>query len=539
MVISGRRNQDGNARRFAMIFRSPYPDVEIPNVSLADFVLRHAERLADKPALIDAASGRSLTYGQLAGGIRGVAAGLWERGLRKGDVVGIFAPNDPDYAIALYAVASAGGIVTTVNPQVTAEELARQLDDSRARFLVTTPDLLCRAREAAGSMVQEIVVMGEAEGAISLSALGGTKAAVPSVPIDPFLDTVVLPYSSGTTGLPKGVMLTHRNLVANVCQVSVPQAGDETEIVFAVPPFYHIYGTLLLDLALANGWTLLTLPRFDLASFLRALQDYRVTRASVAPPVVLALANEPIVEGFNLSSLRFILSGGAPLDHVLIRRCEARLGCLVAQGFGMTEASPATHVQAPDGNVAKRGSVGPCVPNTECKVVDFDSGAELGPGEQGELWVRGPQVMKGYLNRPDATAQIITPDGWLRTGDLVCLDDDGYLFVVDRLKELIKYKGYQVAPAELEAVLLTHPAVADAAVVPSPDEEAGEVPKAFVVLRKPSTADDLIAYVAARVAPYKKVRRLEITDQIPKSPSGKILRRVLVERERAAALVPA
>jgi acyl-CoA synthetase (AMP-forming)/AMP-acid ligase II len=319
----------------------------------------------------------------------------------------------------------------------------------------------------------------------------------------------------------------------------VPHAGDETEILFSVPPFFHLYGITLMNRALSNGWTLLTLPRFDLTSFLRALQDYRVTRAYVVPPIVLALANNPLVDEFDLSSLRWILSGGAPLDNDLIRRCEERLGCLVVQGYGMTEAGCATHVQAPDGNVAKRGSNGPCVPNTECKVVDLDSGAELGPRQQGELWVRGPQTMMSYLNRPDATAQMLTPDGWLRTGDLVRLDEDGYLFVVDRLKELIKYKGYQVAPAELEAVLLAHPAIADAAVIPSPDAEAGEVPKAFVVLKEPIPGDDLLAYVAARVAPYKKVRRLEITDQIPKSPSGKILRRVLVERERAAVAIPA
>jgi acyl-CoA synthetase (AMP-forming)/AMP-acid ligase II len=523
-----------------VIFRSPYPDVAIPDITLTDFVLRHADRLATKPALIDASTDRALTYGELATGVRAVAAGLWRRGLRKGDVVAIFAPSTPDYAVAFCGVAAAGGIVTTVNPQLTVGELARQLDDSGAVFLVTAPDLIRIAHEATtGTAIRETVVFGAAPGATPFADLLATEGSAPTVPIDPAADVAALPYSSGTTGLPKGVMLTHRNLVANVCQVSVPLAGDETEILFAAPPFYHIYGTLLLNGALANGWTLLALPRFDLASMLQAVQDYRVTRASVAPPIVLALANNPIVDEFDLSSLRFINSGGAPLDNDLIRRCEARLGCLVVQGYGMTETGPATHGQAPDGNVEKRGSNGPCIPNTECKVVDLETGAELGPGEQGELWVRGPQVMKGYLGRLDATAQIITPEGWLRTGDLVRLDEDGNLFVVDRLKELIKYKGYQVAPAELEAVLLAHPAVADAAVIPSPDENAGEVPKAFVVLKCEATADELMAFVASRVAPYKKVRRVEFVEQISKSPSGKILRRVLVERERAAALIPA
>jgi acyl-CoA synthetase (AMP-forming)/AMP-acid ligase II len=523
-----------------MIFRSPYPDIEIPDVSLTDFVLRHAGRLADKPALIDASSGYALTYGQLASGVRAVAAGLWRRGLRKGDVVAIFAPSSPDYAVAFYGVASVGGIVTTVNPQVTAGELARQLDDSGAIFLVTTPDLLRQANEAVeGTAVREIFVMGDATGATPIADLLTTEGSAPVVAIDPATDIVALPYSSGTTGLPKGVMLTHRNLVANVCQTVVPYPVSEDEVRFSVPPFFHIYGLLLLDCALSHGGTLVSLPRFDFASFLRAIQDYRVTCANIVPPIAVLLANSPLVDDFDLSSLKFITSGAAPLDEDLIRRCEHRIGCFISQGFGMTEASPVTHVLTTADRVRRPGAISPSVPNTECKVVDLDTGTALGPNQQGELWVRGPQVMKGYLNRPDATAATITPNGWLRTGDVVSIDEDGYLFVVDRLKELIKYKGYQVAPAELEAVLLSHPAVADAAVIPSPDEEAGEVPKAFVVLKEPVPGDDLIAYVAAKVAPYKKIRRLEVTDQIPKSATGKILRRVLVERERAAVLTPA
>jgi acyl-CoA synthetase (AMP-forming)/AMP-acid ligase II len=249
---------------------------------------------------------------------------------------------------------------------------------------------------------------------------------------------------------------------------------------------------------------------------------------------MLALAKHPAVARYDLKSLRTIFSGAAPLGAQLEREVAARLGCHVKQGYGMTEASPATHMTPHDPARAKPGSVGMPVSNTECKIVDVETGAELGVGEEGEVCLRGPQVMKGYLNRPDATAETIDPEGWLHTGDIGRADEDGHFFIVDRRKELIKYKGFQVAPAELEALLLTHPAVADCAVVPAPDEGAGEVPKAFVVLKTDgaATADELIAFVAARVSPHKKVRRVEFVEQIPKSPSGKILRRVLVARGR-------
>jgi acyl-CoA synthetase (AMP-forming)/AMP-acid ligase II len=283
------------------------------------------------------------------------------------------------------------------------------------------------------------------------------------------------------------------------------------------------------------------MPRFDFAEYLSNLERYRVTVAHVVPPIVLALAKQPAVEGRDLSSLRLLFSGAAPLGSELTRACSERLGCAVRQGYGMTESSPAVHITPAEAADAKHGSVGVCVPSTESKIVDVETGEELGAGAEGEILVRGPQVMKGYLNRPEETARTVDAEGWLHTGDIGYADDDGHFFIVDRAKELIKYKGFQVAPAELEALLLTHPAVADAAVVPSRDDEAGEIPKAFVVLKPDSSlssenaADDLIEFVAARVAPHKKVRRVELIEQIPKSPSGKILRRVLVQRDRDAS----
>jgi acyl-CoA synthetase (AMP-forming)/AMP-acid ligase II len=280
------------------------------------------------------------------------------------------------------------------------------------------------------------------------------------------------------------------------------------------------------------GATVVTLPRFDFEQALRVMQDYRVTVAPLVPPIILGLSKSPAVEAFDLSALRMIFSGAAPLGEGLARECAARLGCEVVQGYGMTETSPATHIATPAHN--KPGSVGLCVPNEEVRLVSVETGEDVGPNERGELLVRGPQVMKGYLNRPDATAETIDAEGWLHTGDVAYADEDGYFYIVDRAKELIKYKAFQVAPAELEAVLLAHPSIADAAVIPSPDEEAGEVPKAFVVVREGHglTEGEVVGFVASRVAPYKKVRRVEFVEQIPKSPSGKILRRLLVARER-------
>ncbi len=521
-----------------MIFRSPYPDVAIPEVALTPFVLRRSMELAEKPALIDGPSGRTLTYGQLAGGIRLIAAGLAQHGFQKGDVFAILSPNIPEYAVAFHAVSSLGGISTTVNPLYTPDELAFQLNDSGARYLLTIPQFLEKALEAARrSPVREVFVFGEAPGATPLASLLESGGQVPEVRINPKEDLVALPYSSGTTGLPKGVMLTHYNLVANISQTEVLVGGTD-ETLIAVLPFFHIYGlTVLLSISLYLGHTIVTMPRFDLEQFLKTVQDYGVTRAFLVPPIVLALAKHPLVDGYNLSRLRSITSGAAPLDEKVEQACAQRIKCPVAQGYGLTETSPVVSTHPDDPARVRSGSVGQLIPNTECKVVDPVGGAELEARQQGEIWVRGPQVMKGYLNQPEATAHTIDREGWLHTGDIGYVDQDGYLYVVDRLKELIKYKGMQVAPAELEGILLSHPAIADAAVIGSPDEEAGEIPKAFVVLKGAVDPDEIMAFVAQRVAPHKRIRRLEVVSEIPKALSGKILRRVLIDRERAKASV--
>jgi acyl-CoA synthetase (AMP-forming)/AMP-acid ligase II len=518
------------------MIRSPFPDVEIPDVSFTDFVLAGAVELGDKPALIDASSGRTTTYAQLAQSVRALAAGLSERGFGRGDVFAHYAPNLPEYAVAFHGVATVGGVNTTANPLLTADELAVQLRDCGARLLVTVPELLDKARAAAERAgVEEVIVYGEADGATPFASLLQTGGEPPGVEIDPATDVVALPYSSGTTGLPKGVMLTHRNLVANVCQTIAHQCLGEDERVIAVLPFFHIYGlVVLMNLPVYRGATIVTMPRFDLAEFLRVVQDYRITRAWVVPPIVLALTRDPRVDDFDLSSLQFMLSGAAPLSAELEVACGKRLGCRMEQGYGLTETSPTTH-SVPDELAGQMpGSIGPPVPNTECRIVDVTTGEDAPAGEPGELCIRGPQVMKGYLNNPEATARTIDPDGWLHTGDVARIETDGSLRIVDRVKELIKYKGYQIAPAELEGLLLTHPAIADAAVIPLVDEEAGEVPKAFVVPSGSITPEQVTQFVAERVAPYKKIRAVEILDEIPKSASGKILRRVLIDRERTA-----
>jgi len=323
------------------------------------------------------------------------------------------------------------------------------------------------------------------------------------------------------------IPMSHRNLVVNVDQVI--EGGDVRagEVAAAFLPFFHIYGmNVLMNVHLAGGGALVTMPRFDLELFLQISQDHKARRMWIVPPVALALAKHPIVDNYDLSSVEQIFSGAAPLGAEVSDAVAKRLNCISLQGFGMTELSPVSHTTPQDR--PKSGSSGTALPNTTCRIVDPESGEDLPAGSEGELWIKGPQVMQGYLNNEKATAETLTPDGWLKTGDIAYIDDEGYMFIVDRLKELIKFKGFQVAPAELEATLNAHDGIIDAAVIGLPDDEAGELPVAYVVVGDPAPSEDEIkAHLAKTLSSYKQVHSVHFVDEIPKSASGKILRRVL------------
>ncbi|MQS10988.1 4-coumarate--CoA ligase family protein [Streptomyces kaniharaensis] len=527
-----------------MVFRSEFPDVPAVDLPIHDAVLGAAERYGDRPALVDGVTGESVSYARLAEAVRRVAAGLAGAGVRKGDVVALFSPNTTGYPMAFYGATRAGATVTTVSSLATPGEVACQLRDSGARLLITVTPLLPTARKAAdllaaeGRPLAEIVVLDGAEGHRSLADLLATTGPAPEVEIDPGEDVAVLPYSSGTTGLPKGVMLTHRSIATNLAQCDALYRPAEGERVLAVLPFFHIYGlAALLNQPLRCGATVVVLPRFDLEQFCRTIEEQKVQALIVAPPIALALAKHPVVERFDLSSVEYLLCGAAPLDNGLASACARRLGLRhLLQGYGMTELSPVSHLISRQDPAPSPGAVGRLLPSTELRVTALDGdGTDLGPGEPGELLIRGPQVMKGYFGRPSDTAAIIDDEAWLHTGDIGYVDDRGYLHIVDRVKELIKYKGYQVAPAELEAVLLAHPEIADAAVIGVPNADGTECPKAFVV-RTPGSglgAEEVSAFVAGQVAPYKKVRAVEFVEAVPKSAAGKILRRELRAREAA------
>ena len=514
------------------MYTSNLPDVELPSgVSITDYTLRMCDELADKPAIIDGPTGRTQTFGELRDGIQLIAGGLAARGFGPGHTLGLMAPNIPEYASFFHGAALAGGTVTTINPTYTAGEVRHQLIDSGATILVTISMFLDIAREAIeGTSVTELATIDPVEGVPSMFDFLTDPPLTEQVAVDTSSVPVVLPYSSGTTGKSKGVVLSHDNLTANIEQCKHVLDYGTDDVALAILPFFHIYGMqVLMNGLLANGVTIVTMPRFDLEQALTMIQEHKVTWFFAVPPIVLAFAKHPMVDEYDTDSLKVIFSGAAPLSGELGDEAEARMGCSVIQGYGMTELSPVSHATIP--GQGKSGSSGVTVSNTECRIVDLE-GNDLGVDEDGELWIRGPQVMKGYLNNDEATAQTIDSDGWLHTGDVAHFDSDGHIYIVDRIKELIKFKGFQVPPAELEGLLLTHPAITDSAVIGIPDPECGEIPKAFVTLKPgaEATAEEIQEFIAGQVATYKQVRLLEFIPEIPKSASGKILRRELRDR---------
>jgi acyl-CoA synthetase (AMP-forming)/AMP-acid ligase II len=519
------------------IHTSQYPPVEVPATPIFETVLAGAAARGEHPALVDGVTGQTISYAQLAHMVERMAAGFAEIGVQKGDVVALHSPNTVLYPIVFYAASRAGATVTTLSALATPKDMANQLDDSKASLVITVGPLLPVAVAAAGD--RPVWTCDTVEGHRSVQELLASTGPVPEVAIDPAEDVAVLPYSSGTTSLPKGVMLTHASIGVNLAQIDALHTMGPEDRIVAVLPFFHIYGmTVLMNVALRKGATVVVLPKFDLVQFLDVLEQHRITRAYVAPPVVLALAKHPAVEGRDFSALQFVLSAAAPLDAELAEAAARRLDVEIGQAYGMTELSPGTHL-VPDGTArsAPPGTVGKLFPSTEARLVAPETGEDVGVGEPGEIWIRGPQRMKGYFGRQEETDTMIDADGWLHTGDIGVVDEDGWWFVVDRVKELIKYKGYQVAPAELEALLLSSPDVQDVAVIGVHDDDGEEIPKAFIVRTPGSTAteDDLMAFVAEQAAPYKRVRRVEFIEAVPKSASGKILRRQLRDKERELA----
>ncbi|MCP5027870.1 MAG: 4-coumarate--CoA ligase family protein [Actinomycetia bacterium] len=504
----------------------PYPEL-----SLIEFFDDAVEQWNDRVALVNGVTGEEITFARLGEVVAGLGRALQDDGIEPGDRLAIVAGNSPEWIVTFFGAQAAGAAVTTLNPLYTEREIAHQLADSGAAAVFAGEGSIGPAR-AAWEPDQRFYRTAD----VWAMAERAAGSPVP-VTIDPHNDVAALPYSSGTTGMPKGVMLSHHNLVANAHQLLAPGPIDDTSVMVDFLPFFHIYGMVgLMTIGLVAGATQVVLPGFDRELFARVVVEHQATNLFVVPPVMLELAQG--LEG-DWTSVRHIQTAAAPTPAHVIEAVEEICGAEVYEGYGLTEASPATH-STRTGPI-KRGTVGRLLPDTRQRVVDLETGADLGPGEVGELLVQGPQVMLGYLGNPDATAAAIVEDGsgrWLRTGDIVTVDHDGYVTLRDRAKEMIKFRGYQIAPAEIESVLLEHPDIIDAAVVPRPvDNGDGEIPKAYVVVGEGSelTADMVIGHVRELVAPYKRVREVEFTDEVPKSATGKILRRELKERTAAAA----
>ncbi|XVE92113.1 hypothetical protein REPUB_Repub01dG0069200 [Reevesia pubescens] len=525
------------------IFRSKYPPVSVPdNLTLPEFVLQDAELYADKVAFVEAVSGKSYTYRDVVRDTGRFAKALRSVGLRKGHVVLVLLPNIAEYGIVALGIMAAGGVFSGANPASHPSEIKKQADAANAKLIVTNGPNYEKVKD----LEIAAIVLGEEhiEGALNWDELleaadragAGSRFSKEEILQS---DLCALPFSSGTTGISKGVMLTHRNLVANLCSslfsVVPEMIGEVTTL--GLIPFFHIYGIVGICCAtLRNKGKVVTMNRFDLRTFLNALITQEITFAPIVPPIILALVKNPIVEEFDLSKLklRAVLTAAAPLAPELLAAFENKFpGVQVQEAYGLTEHSciTLTHGDPIKGHV-KKNSVGFILPNLEIKFIDPDTGRSLPKNTPGELCVRSQCVMEGYYENKEETNRTIDNNGWLHTGDIAYIDDDGDIFIVDRIKELIKYKGFQVAPAELEAILLSHPSVEDAAVVPLPDEEAGEIPAACVVMNPNAkeSETDIMEYVASNVAHYKKVRVCQFVDTIPKSPSGKIMRRVLKEK---------
>lgn len=536
-----------------MTTQSPFPDVEIPEVDLWALMFDGKNRdFSDDKVIYRSAMDveRSYTFAQVKSLATTFGEGLqnlWD--WQRTDVLALYAPNDIDIPPVIYGTFFAGGIVTPANPGYSVDELAYQLENSGAKGLVTTIQFLETALVAAikvGIQRDRVILLGKEKDEshrvkhwTNIRKTSGAlrfrrKKAKPE-------DLSFLAYSSGTTGLPKGVMLTHRNIVADLLMARgavghwYTSAADKF---LGVLPFFHIYGlTALVHQALHRGIEVVVMPAFDMEIFLRTIQDHKITFIYVAPPVIVRLSRDKMVDKYNLSSVKMITSGAAPLSKELVDAVHKRLNLKINQAYGLSETSPLTHTQPWDEWYTSVGSVGKMFPNMSAKYMSA-SGRELGAGEAGELWLHGPNIFKGYWKNPAATAAALTPDGFFKTGDIGFQDNEHNFYITDRVKELIKYKGFQVPPAELEGKLMQSDLVDDVAVIGVQDEEQHtEVPRAYIVPSHATAGEQeaqaIVSWLSQNVANHKRIRGgIVFVSEIPKSASGKILRRVLKERSK-------
>jgi 4-coumarate--CoA ligase len=547
MEHQNHQRQDDHHPEF--IFRSKLPDIYIPkHLPLHTYCFENISQFSSKPCIINGATGETHTYADVELNARRVASGLHKTGIHQGDVIMLLLHNSPEFVFAFLGASYAGATATTANPFYTTAEIEKQARAAKAKLIITQACYAEKVTEfGRENGVKVMCTDKDVEGCLHFSELtGADESELLAVKISPD-DAVALPYSSGTTGLPKGAMLTHKGLVTSVAQ----QVDGENpnlyfhseDVIVCLLPLFHIYSlNSVLLCGLRVGATILIMQKFEINALLELVHKYKVTIAPFVPPIVLAIAKSPVVDNYDLSSIRMVMSGAAPMGKELEDKVRVKLpNATLGQGYGMTEAGPVLSMClafAKEPFEIKSGACGTVVRNAEMKIVDPDTGDSLPHNQAGEICIRGDQIMKGYLNDPEATERTIDKEGWLHTGDIGYIDDDEEIFIVDRLKELIKYKGFQVAPAELEALLIAHPNISDAAVVPMKDEGAGEVPVAFVVRANGSkiSEDEIKQYISKQVVFYKRINKVFFTDAIPKAPTGKILRKDL--RAKLAAGFP-
>jgi long-chain acyl-CoA synthetase len=514
--------------------------------SLTGFLEEAVEKYGDNTALTRGE--QKISYGELLDLTESFAAALYEAGVQKGDRVGLMLPNCPEYVVAFFGTMRLGATATQVNPIYVGRELTHIFDNSGTETVIVHSMMYEKAKAVqAATPLQRIICVGEPEGGLKDGDapfevfLHSATGSVPEVEIDPQEDLSSIQYTGGTTGISKGAMLTHANLLGGVKQtmdllIDDPAAFPKNGKVIAVAPFFHIFGmTMVLLFGLRMGWNLLTVPRFQPDVVMQMIRDEEPVMLPGVATLFVALHNYPDVESYGLDKIMLFTSGGASVPLGLLRSFERRTGRAIWEGYGLSEGAPATFNTYLRGSVG--GSIGVPIPGTDVKIMDIETGKEEMPaGEPGELILKGPQVMRGYWQMPEETANTLR-DGWLYTGDIARMDDDGYLYIVDRKKEVINASGFKVYPREVEEVLYEHPEVVEGVAVGVPDEYRGETVKVFVVKKESSSLkeEDLIAYCKDNLAPYKVPQLVEFREELPKSAVGKLLKRVLADEERKKA----